>query len=391
MKLAQRVTELAESATLAVTAKATALKAEGIDIISFAAGEPDFDTPAHIRRTCAAALDAGQTRYPKPASGIPPARQAVCEKFARENDLKYEPNQVLITSGGKMAVYLAIQALIDPGDEVVIPKPYWVSYPEMVKLAGGAPVFIAGPEQEGYKLTPDLLSSVLTDRTRIFMHTSPSNPSGVTYAPNEVRGLAEVLAGRDLVVISDEIYDRLLYDGQETLSFAAASDHAFRQTLTLNSASKTHAMTGWRLGYAGGPIDIIKAMAKLQSQMTSGAATFNQVALTEALTGDQSAVESMRVAFEDRGHRMYERLIGFSGVRCPKPTGAFYCFPNVSGTYERLGVDGSVAFAKLLLDKARVAVVPGVAFGMDEHVRLSFATNMEQIDEGLSRIEKMLT
>lgn len=391
MKLAQRVTELAESATLAVTAKATAMKADGIDVISFAAGEPDFDTPAHIRRTCVAALDAGQTRYPKPASGIPPAKQAVCEKFARENDLKYKPNQVLITSGGKMAVYLAIQALIDPGDEVVIPKPYWVSYPEMVKLAGGVPVFVAGPEQEDYRVSPDLLSAVLTDRTRMFMHTSPSNPSGVTYSPDEVRGLAEVVAGRNLMVLSDEIYDRLLYDGQETLSFAAASDQAYSQTLTLNSASKTHAMTGWRLGYAGGPIEIIKAMAKLQSQMTSGAATFNQVALTEALTGDQSGVESMRVAFEDRAHRMYDRLIGFPGVRCPKPTGAFYCFPNVSGTYERLGVDGSVAFAQLLLDKARVAVVPGVAFGMDEHVRFSFATNMEQIDEGLGRIEKVLT
>ena len=390
MKLAQRVIELAESATLALTAKAAALRAEGVDVISFAAGEPDFDTPAPIRKAARDAIEAGQTRYPKPASGIPAAKRAVCEKFSRENDLRYAPEQVLVTSGGKMAVYLAIQALVNPGDEVVIPKPYWVSYPEIVKLAGGVPVFVAGSADRDFRLTPDDLRSVLTDRTRVFLFNSPSNPSGATYSPDEVRALADTVRDRDLCVISDEIYDRLVYDGQQTLSFAAAGDQAYRQTVTLNSASKSYAMTGWRLGYAAGPVDVIKAMAKLQSQTTSGAATFNQAALAAALTEDQSAVETMRREFARRGKAMHDGLTAMPGVRCIKPTGAFYCFPDVSGTFEKLEVSGSTEFAARLLNEARVAVVPGIAFGMDAHVRLSYATGLEQIEEGLRRMNALL-
>lgn len=390
MKLARRVLELAESATLAVTAKAARLKAEGADVIGFGAGEPDFDTPVHIRQAGIAAIEAGHTRYSKPASGLPAAKQAVCTKLSRENQLRYAPEQVIITAGGKMAVYLAVHAIIDDGDEVIIPSPYWVSYPEIVKLAGGTPVFVSGREGNDYKLTPDDLQAVLSDRTRMFILNSPSNPSGVTYAPEEIRALADVLQDRRLVVLSDEIYDLLLYDGQKTLSHAAVSDKAYAQTITINSASKSYAMTGWRVGYAAGPVEIIKAMAKLQSQSTSGAATFNQLAVAAGLTADQAAVESMRKEFERRAHFMYGRLTAIPGVRCPKPTGAFYCFPNVSGTYARLGVSGSAEFADRLLDEAGIAVVPGVAFGMDEHVRLSFATSMEQIDEGLKRIDALL-
>ncbi len=390
MKLSQRVVQLAESATLAVSAKAARMKAEGVDVIGFGAGEPDFDTPQHIRQAGIEAIKSGKTKYPNPASGLLAAKTAVCERLRHDHGLRYEPQQVIITSGGKDAAYMAIHATIDPGDEVVIPAPYWVSYPEMARLAGGVPVHVHGPEENDYKLTPELLASVLTDRTRMIILNSPSNPSGVTYHPDEIRALASVLKGRDLYVLSDEIYDRLLYEDQKTISYAAISDDTYRQAITLNSASKTYAMTGWRLGYAAGPIEVIKAMAKLQSQSTSGAATFSQIAYATALSADQSVIETMRVEFEKRGRYMWQRLTKMSGVRCPKPTGAFYCFPNVSGTYERLGVDGSIPFASRLLDEARVAVVPGVAFGMDGHVRLSFATNMDQITKGLDRIESWI-
>lgn len=391
MKLAQRIEDLAESATLAVSAKAARMKADGIDVVGFGAGEPDFDTPDNIKDAAIAAIKAGHTKYSKPASGIPAAKQAVCDKLARENDLRYEPGQIIVTAGGKMCLYLAFQALLDAGDEVVIPKPYWVSYPEMVKLAGGTPVFIEGPENNDYKLTPDIMRAALTERTRIVVLTSPSNPSGVTYDPNELRAIAEVLQDRKLIVFSDEIYDRLVYGDQQRISYAAIGDKAYAQTLTFNGASKTFAMTGWRLGYAAGPAKLIKGMCKLQTQTTSGAATFSQHALIEALNGDQSSVESMRREFEKRAVYMHERLTAMPGVRCPIPTGAFYCFPNVAGTYERLGVSGSIAFSERLLEQANVAVVPGIAFGLDAHVRLSFAASMEQIEKGLDRIEAMLS
>jgi len=390
MLLARRITELAESATLAVSAKAARLRAEGHDVIGFGAGEPDFITPEHIRNVACRAIHGGNTGYSKPASGLPRAKQAVCEKFKRENQLEYAPDQVIVTAGGKMACYLAVHTLVDPGDEVIIPKPYWVSYPEMVKLAGGVPVFVSGPESKDYKLTPDDLGGALTDKTKLIFINSPSNPSGVTYTPDEMRALASVLEDRSLVVISDEIYDQLLYDGQQTLSYAAASEKAYDQTITINAASKTHAMTGWRLGFAGGPAPLISGMARLQSQSTSGAVTFNQIALIEALTADQSCVEAMRVEFDKRRRFMWEKLCAMPGVRCPKPTGAFFCFPDVSATYERLGVSGSAEFAARLLEEVQVAVVPGVAFGLDAHVRLSFALSFEHIEKGLERMGKML-
>lgn len=391
MKLSLRVTELAESATLAVSAKAAEMRAEGVDVVGFGAGEPDFDTPVHICDAAVEAIRAGETRYSKPASGLPEAKAAVCTKLERDNDLRYAPEQTIITSGAKGAAYLAVHAVVDPGDEVVIPLPYWVSYPEIVKLAGGTPVFVCGPGERDYKLTPGALESVLSDKTRMLIFNSPSNPGGVTYDPGEVRALAEVLADRDVVVFSDEIYDRLLYEGQESLSFAAASDDAYARTITANSASKSYAMPGWRLGYAAGPIELIRAMAKLQSQSTSGAVTFGQIALAKALTSDQSSVEEMRVEFERRAKHMWQRLTRMPGVSCPRPTGAFYCFPNVSATFGRLGVAGSAQFAEKLLDEAGVAVVPGIAFGVDAHVRLSFASSIEQIEKGLDRIEKFLS
>ncbi len=390
MKISRRAVELQESATLAVSARAAKMKADGVDVIGFGAGEPDFDTPGHIKRAAIDALEHGRTKYSQPSSGLFSARQAVCTKFARENGLAYTPDQVLIDAGGKMVVYLAIQALIDPGDEVVIPKPYWVSYPEIVRLAGGVSVFPCGREENDYRLSPGELRASLSSKTNLVILNSPSNPSGVTYAPNEIRALGEVLQDRDLWVLSDEIYDRLLFDGQETLSYAAVGPKAYGQTITINSASKTYAMTGWRIGYAAACVEVIRAMARIQSQTTSGAVTFNQIALAEALNGKDTELTRMREEFERRARFMHRRLTSIPGVRCPRPTGAFYCFPNVAATYPRLGVSGSVAFAERLLEQAKVAVVPGVAFGMDDHVRLSFATSMEQIEKGLDRLEKFL-
>ncbi len=390
MKLSERVRNLAESATLAVTARAARMRADGIDVISFSAGEPDFDTPAHIKRAAIVALEAGETKYSKPASGIPQAKKAVCQKLARDNKLSYTPDQVIITASGKMAISLLMHALVDPGDEVVIPAPYWVSYPEIAKLVGGVPVIVKGCVENDFKLTPDDLRPVLSDRTKLFILNSPSNPSGVTYTPAELQRLAELLSEHDLLVMSDELYDRLVFDGQDFISYAAISERTFANTITINGASKAYAMTGWRIGYAAGPAEVIKAMCKLQTQSTSGAVTFNQHALVEALTGDQAPVERMRLAYQSRALYMRESLIAMPGVGCPKPSGAFYCFPDVSATFANLGVSGSAQFAERLLAEARVAVVPGIAFGMDKHVRLSFATSMEQITEGLKRIGAFL-
>lgn len=390
MKLAKRVIDMAESATLAVSAKAARMKADGLDVISFGAGEPDFDTPAAIKQSAIDALNAGKTKYPNPASGLPTVKSSICDRLLKDHGLRYEPGQVIVTSGGKDAVYLAVHALIEPGDEVIIPAPYWVSYPEMVQLAGGTSVHPHGPEEKDYKVTPALLEAAMTPRTRMVILNSPSNPSGVTYHPDEIRALASILEGRDLCVVSDEIYDRLLYGGQKTLSYAAISEKAYRQTLTINSASKTYAMTGWRLGYAAGPVEVIKSMAKLQSQSTSGAATFGQLAYAAALNGSDDVVETMRLEFERRGQYMWNRLTRMPGVRCPRPTGAFYCFPNVGDTYSSLGVRGSMEFASRLLEESNVAVVPGFAFGMDAHIRLSFATCMEQISKGLDRMESWM-
>lgn len=391
MNLSKRVVQLHESATLAVSAKAARMQAQGIDVISFGAGEPDFDTPAHIKAAAVKAIQDGWTKYAKPTSGMPGVKKAICAKFQRDNGLAYTPDQVMVTVGGKEGCYLTIQALVNPGDEVIIPVPYWVSYPEMVKLAGGVPVFIAGPEDSDYKLTPDILRRAITPRTKLFIFNSPSNPSGVTYHPDEVRALAAALADRDVYVLSDEIYDRLLYSNQQTLSFAACGAEAYTKTVTLNAASKTYSMTGWRIGYAAGPKDIIVTMAKLQSQTTSGASTFNQIALEAALTGDQSAVETMRAEFGRRAEVMYRQLGALPRVRCPRPTGAFYCFPNVSALFSRAGVASSGPFAEWLLEKARVAVVPGEAFGLDQHVRLSFALEFEKMEEGLRRINDALS
>jgi len=391
MKLSQRAKVMTPSATLAVASKAAELKRRGVDVISFGAGEPDFPTPPNVVAAAKAALDAGQTGYAKPSSGLPSAKEAVCAKLERDNALVYDPSQVIVTLGGKEALALAFAALLDPGDEVLLPVPYWVSFPEQVQFFGGA-VKPVVPRSGDLRLTAGEVAAAVSEKTRVFVFNSPSNPGGFAYSPQEVREIAHALEGRDLVVFSDEMYDQLRYgDRREHLSFAKVSDAWYARTITFNAASKTHAMTGWRLGYAAGPEPIIKAMARIQSHTTSGAVTFAQPGLVEALTGDQTHVETMRVEFERRGVLMASRLNAIAGVTCTEASGAFYCFPDVSGAYEKLGVRDSVAFCEAVLEAAHVALVPGAAFGMDTHVRLSFACDTKQIEEGLSRLARVLS
>ena len=390
MRISRRIAQLAESATLAVSAKAAQMKAAGIDVVSMAAGEPDFDTPDHIKEAGIQAIRDGKTKYGKPASGLPEAKAAACLKLERDNGLSYEPSQIIITAGAKNAVQMTFMSVLEPGDEVIIPSPYWVSYPEQVKLAGAVPVFVPGDEVHGFELTVGQLEAAITDKTRMLVLNSPNNPGGFAYSPQKIDRIAAFLEGRDILVLSDEIYDRLTYGEVVHRSIAAIGPDVYGKTVTISGGSKTYAMTGWRIGFAAGPEYIIKAMAKLQTQRTSGAATFTQHALVTALTGDQSCVATMREEFARRARHMYERLGAMPGVTCVEPTGAFYCFPNVMSSYEQLGVAGSVEFAERLLEEAHVAVVPGIAFGNDAHVRLSFATAMERIDEGLDRLERFL-
>ncbi len=375
---------------MAVTSRAKALQAAGVDVISFGAGQPDFVTPRHIIQAAREALAEGHTGYAVPPSGLADTKQSVCRKLRSANSLEYDPSQIIITVGGKEALYLAFQATLNEGDEVIVPAPYWVSYPEQVQLADGRTVVLAGEESNGFRITPEQLRQALSERTRAVVLNYPSNPGGFSYSPAQLRALADVLTGRDILVVSDEMYDQLIYGDQEHVSWAALTEETYHKTLTVNAASKSYAMTGWRLGYAAGPSDLIKAMAKLQSQSTSGTVHFCQHGLIAALDSDQACVSDMRREYDQRRKIMYAGLCALDGVSCVEPSGAFYCFPNVSATYARLGIRTSVEFAEKLLEEAHVAVVPGVAFGSDPHVRLSYAVNEERIREGLSRLGRFL-
>ncbi len=393
MKVSKRAQAVPPSATMAVDAKAKELKAKGVDIVGFGAGEPDFDTPQYIKDAAIAALKAGKTKYTA-TPGIPELRKAIAEKLLKENDLKYTPEQIIVNIGAKHSVYESMQAVIDEGDEVIVPAPYWVTYPETIKLAGGIMKVIQTDISNNYKITPQQLKRAITKKTAMLLINSPNNPGGFTYTPEELAAIAKVLEGTDIIVLSDEIYEKLVYGDTKFVSFAALSEDAYKRTIIINGFSKTFAMTGWRLGYTAGPVEVIKAMDRLQSHMTQNPVSFVQAGALVAFSDPNNEVEKMRLEFEKRGKYMAQRLNTIKGVKCPQPTGAFYCFPDVCAHYGRIisgtNIQNSMDFAAALLEQANVALVPGEPFGCDKNVRLSFATSMEQITKGLDRIEKWL-
>jgi len=394
MKVSKRAQDVPPSATIAVTARAQELKAQGVDVVGFGAGAPDFDTPDYIKDAAIEALKAGKTKYTSTA-GIIELRTAIAEKLKKENGLEYSPNQIIVNIGGKHSVYEAMQAVLDPGDEVILQTPYWVTYPETIKLAGAVDKIIRTDKDNDYKITPSQLEEAVTEKTAMLLINSPNNPGGFTYTPEELKALAEILEGTKVMVLSDEIYEKLIYGDTKFVSFASLSEDAYNRTLTLNGFSKTFSMTGWRLGYTAGPLEVIKAMGRLQSHMTSNPVTFGQYAAIAAMGWQAGqAIEKMRSEFERRGKYMTERLNSIEGVECPEATGAFYCFPDVSSHYGRsIGgakINGSMDFAEALLEQANVALVPGLPFGCDNNVRLSFACSLEQITKGLDRLEEWL-
>jgi aspartate aminotransferase len=394
--LADRMKQISDSITLAVSARANAMKKAGVDVVGFGAGEPDFDTPAFIKDAAKLALDQGKTKY-TPTPCVPELRAAISQKFKTENGLNYPPEQITTGAGGKHCLYMAFMAILNPGDEVLIPSPYWVSYPEQVKLAEGVNKIIRGEESNGFKITPAQLEAAITRRSRVLVMNSPSNPAGHAYTAAELTELAAVVAKHpQLIVFSDEIYEKLIYDGLKFASFATLHPALMERTLTFNCHSKSFAMTGWRIGYIGGPKHVIDAINKLQSQMTSHITSFAQFGAIAALTDPRgpASVEQMRSEFEKRGRHMWERLSALPKIKCVRPQGAFYCFPNVSAYFGKScngkPITDAISFAAALLDQNHVAVVPGNDSGFETHVRLSFATSMEQIDKGIDRIGEFL-
>ena len=390
MKFAKRVERIKPSPTLAITAKANALRAEGRDIISFGAGEPDFNTPVNIRDAAVSAIQDGFTKY-TPVGGIDELKKAIIEKFRRDNQLIYQKSEIVVSCGAKHVLYNLAQALFDEGDEVIIPSPYWVSYPDIVLLSGAVPSILETGEADGFKITPDQLERAINKRTRALVLNSPSNPTGSTYTFAELEALAEVIVEKNILVISDEIYEKIIYDEFPFSSIAMVSEEVKKLSVVVNGVSKSYAMTGWRIGYAAGPEDIISAMTKIQSQNTSNPTSISQKAAFEALNGDQGAIGEMVEEFSKRRNYIVAALNRIEGVNCMNPDGAFYAFPDVSSLYGKVCDDktvaGSASLAEYFLDAANVAVVPGIAFGSDDHIRLSYATSMENIREGITRIE----
>jgi aspartate aminotransferase len=384
MKLAGRVSQVTPSITLAIAAKAKAMKGEGIDVCSFSAGEPDFDTPAHIKAAAQKALDEGKTKYGA-AAGEPKLREAIAKKLKTENDLNYKAENVIITNGGKHSLFNLMLAAIEPGDEVIIPAPYWLSYPEMVTLAGGVSVIVPTTASTGYKITPEQLRQSITPKTKLFILNSPSNPTGMVYTPEEIKALAEIIVEADIFVVSDEIYEKILYDGAKHLTIGSLGDEIFARTIISNGFAKAYSMTGWRIGYLAGPVDVIKATTTIQSHSTSNICTFAQYGAIAALEDSQDCVEKMRQAFAKRRQVMLERLNAIPGLSCPKPDGAFYLFPDISKTGLK-----SLDFSDALLEEQQVAVIPGIAFGADDNIRLSYATDMATIEKGMDRLEKFV-
>jgi aspartate aminotransferase len=392
MKLAER-SNIDVSLTLAMNAKAKQMKAEGIDVISFAAGEPDFNTPQHIKESGKRAIDENLTYY-TPASGIPELKRAVADKLLRENGLEYDPANISINSGAKHSVFNVLSVIVDPGDEVVVPSPYWVSYSEMVRILGGRPVFIPTTEDTGFKITPEDLDRVISKRTRAILLNSPNNPTGAVYSREELFGLAKRLENEDMVIVSDEIYEKIIYDGNVHVSIASYSRKLKEKTVVVNGVSKAFSMTGWRIGYAAGPKQIIEAVNRLQGHTTGNPASISQYASLEAISGDTGFIADWVKEFRDRRDYIVKELNGIGGITCSTPQGAFYVFPNISGLLSQtIGgrkMSDSIDLADCLLMQGRISVVPGKAFGTDSYIRISFATSMENIVEGMKRLKSAL-
>ncbi|MEG4293334.1 pyridoxal phosphate-dependent aminotransferase [Microcoleus sp. C2C3] len=384
IKLAARVGEVPPSITLAIAAKAKAMKAEGIDICSLSTGEPDFDTPEHIKAAAKQALDAGKTKY-GPVPGEPQLKAAIARKLQSDNNLNYQPENILVTNGGKHSLYNLMMALIEPGDEVIIPAPYWLSYPEMVKLASGKPVIVRTDASTGYKITPEQLTRAITPKTKLFVLNSPSNPTGMVYNRAELQALAEVIVDRDILVVADEIYEKIIYDGAQHVSIGSLGKEIFDRTLISSGFAKAYSMTGWRVGYLAGPIELIKASSTIQGHSTSNVCTFAQYGALSALESSQESVEKMRQAFAQRRQVIFELLDAVPGISCIKPDGAFYMFVNISKT----GMN-SLEFCDAFLEQQQVAVIPGIAFGADDHIRLSYATDLGTIKKALERLDKFV-
>jgi aspartate aminotransferase len=389
ISLAKRVSALTPSTTLAITAKAKEMKAQGIDVIGLGAGEPDFNTPKHIIQAAYDSLIEGHTKY-TPSGGTAQLKEAVIEKFRKDQNLAYKPSEVIVTSGAKHALYTLFQVLLDDGDEVIIPTPYWVSYPEQVKLAGGNPVIVEGKQENSYKITPEQLSGSITEKTKAVILNSPSNPTGMIYSADELKAIGQICLERNILIVSDEIYEKLVYDGNAHTSIAEISEELKEHTIIINGVSKSHSMTGWRIGYAAGNETVIKAMTNLASHSTSNPTTTSQFGAVAAYLGDQQPVENMRKSFEERLNIVFEKLNNIPGFDCIKPQGAFYLFPNVKEAARLTGYESVDIFVQALLEEAKVAVIPGSGFGSEDNIRLSYATSLESMEQAIERIHEFV-
>ncbi len=381
-RISQRAASLTPSLTLAIDSKAKQLKAEGQDVVGFGAGEPDFDTPQHIKDAAAKALAEGFTKY-TPSSGIPELRQAIADKFKRDNGLSYKPSQIIVSCGGKHSCYNVILAVCETGDEVIMPSPYWLSYPEMVKLAGGTPIILPTTDKTEFKVTTEQLRAAITPRTRLFILNSPSNPTGSLYTRDEIKALGDACIDQGVLIMSDEIYEKLVYDGAEHVSVASFSPRHYEHTIVVHGFAKAYSMTGWRLGYLAAPEPIAKAIDAIQSHSTSNPTSFAQKGAVAALNGPQDHLKSWLAEYAKRRGFAHQRLNSIPGITCVNAKGAFYLFPNIS----RLGLK-STEFCARLLDQEKVAAVPGIAFGADDYLRISYATSLANIEKGLDRIER---
>lgn len=392
-RIASRMSAIAPSLTLAISAKAKAMKAAGENVVSFGVGEPDFNTPAHIIEAAKAALDAGQTKY-TPSSGLMPLRKAICEKFKKDNGLEYEPSQIIVSNGAKHSIFNACYAILDEGDEVIIPEPYWLTYPEVVKVCGGVPKYISCKKENKYKFSAEELKAAITPKTKMLIFNSPSNPTGAVYNEAETRAIAAVCEEAGIFVLADEIYEKLCYNGVKPFSIAKCSEKMKDLTITVNGVSKTYAMTGWRIGYLAAPKDVAKAIDSFQSHATSNACSISQYATIEALNAPEAEIQAMVDVFDKRRAKLLDLIAGIDGVQAVEPDGAFYVMFVVGGlygkSYQGKKLTNSIEFADALLESEKVATIPGISFGADDCLRLSYSLSEADIEEGLKRIKRFV-